>query len=110
MAKEKVSRTGTFYAQKRVGYFTPGEEVDPAAYSDYKLKTLLDNGTLAKSPPKTEDDDEEVPPVDEADASLEPERRSGEATGQPNPDAPTPAVNAGQPVETPSRGRPRNNS
>lgn len=109
MAKEKVSRKDTYYATQRMGHFTPGEEVDLAAYSDRKLKSLIESGIISTSPPKTEEEeDEEVPPTDAADAMLPPERRSAEATGQPNPSEEIAARNTGQPVEPPKRGRPAN--
>lgn len=82
-SKEAVNReTGYYIKQAGVGNNVVGDPVDVSAYGDKKLKRLIEDGYLTTEVPT----DEEIPPVDVADASLEPERRSAEATGQPKPE------------------------
>lgn len=100
-------REKKYYVQTNWKGFFPGMELDVAGYSDHKLEKFLDEGIIAETDPTAETDtktkgkrgrptktSEEVPPVntgdetiDKADASLPENRRSDEATGQPNPDA-----------------------
>jgi hypothetical protein len=82
-SKGAANREKTYYiAQAGVGNNVVGDPIDVSAYGDKKLKRLIEDGYLTTEAPE----DDEVEPTDEADATLEPARRSGEATGQPNPD------------------------
>lgn len=101
VAKEAktLDRKSQYYiAEAGVGTNIVGDPVDVSIYSDKKLARLIEQGKVSTEEPE----EEEVPPTDAADAELEPARRSGEATGQPDPDA------SGEPGTGATRGRPKN--
>jgi hypothetical protein len=81
-SKEAADRKSTYYIkQSGVGSNIVGDPIDVSGYSDKKLNRLIEDGYLTTEVPA-----DEVEPTDAADATLEPARRSGEATGQPDPD------------------------
>ena len=87
-AKDVFDPKKTYYCLEPFHFYKVGEKVDLTPYSDKKNQDRIDAGVMGTEKPEVEEETDAEEPVDAADASLPEERRSGEATGQPDPDAP----------------------